>query len=130
MPRFFNPKGNKYRARKTEYNGVTYDSMFEAAVAARLDSQCEAGVVQSYDRQVTVKVTAFDAQGKEHLLCTHRVDFLMHMPDGRKILLEAKGVQTPLYKQKLKLLKTFYLPFHDYEYQIVTQDTLLLLNRS
>ena len=75
-------------------------------------------------------MTAFDAQGKEHLLCTLRVDFVMYMPDGRKVLLEAKGMRTPLYNLKRKMLETFYLPHHDCEYQMVTKDTLLLLNRS
>lgn len=130
MPRFHSQRRNKFNAKKTEYNGVTYDSQFEAQVAARLDHQCQAGVIRSYDRQETVRVTAFDAQGKEHLLCTLRVDFVMYMPDGRKVLLEAKGMRTPLYNLKRKMLETFYLPHNNCEYQMVTKDTLLLLNRS
>ena len=124
-------KRNKYNAAKTVYNGVKYDSKFEAAVAARLDHDVQAGVILAYDRQVPVKITAFDAHGKEHLLCTHRVDFRMHNADGSFTLLEAKGFQTAEWKRKYKWLKLFWLPNHaDHDYQLITEETFYSLNRS
>jgi hypothetical protein len=43
---------NKYNAKKTIYNGITFDSKKEAEFAMYLDSEQQAGRIHGYNRQV------------------------------------------------------------------------------
>lgn len=67
----------KYNARRCFYNGVYYDSTFEATYAMQLDWRKEAKDIRDWDLQYSVRI---EIEG-EHILTT-RVDFRVHENDG------------------------------------------------
>lgn len=114
--------GNKYGAKKTEFNGYRYDSKFEASVAEELELRKRAGDILDYEKQFKVEMWAYDQNGLKAMKKTHKVDFRVHLKDGSFELLEAKGVETSDYKDRRKWLETFWLPFNlDHIYTVVKQ---------
>jgi hypothetical protein len=89
----------KYRAKKTEYNGVLFDSKKEAAYCARLDLMKAAGKISYYLRQVP-----FDLPGG----VKYRVDFMEVWSDGRVRYVDVKGVRTQVYIMKKKQVEALY----------------------
>lgn len=114
--------GNKYGAKKTEFNGKKYDSKFEASVAQELELRKQAGDILDYDTQYKVEMWAYDQNGKAAMKKSHKVDFRIHHNDGSFELYEAKGVETSDYKDRRRWLETFWLPFNlDHTYTVVKQ---------
>src|SRR5690242_18445893 len=114
--------GNKYGAKKTEFNGYKYDSKFEASVAAELEIRKKAKDILDYDRQFKVEVWAHRPDGIPAFKITHKVDFRIHHKDGSYELLEAKGVETADYKMRRKFLENIWLPMNlDHTYTVVKQ---------
>lgn len=97
-------EGNKYGAKKTEYNGVTYDSKFEAEYAQTLDLRVKAGDILNYQRQVP-----FPLEVNGQFIGKYVMDFVVYHPDARIELVEIKGFETAVYKLKAKLLRAIYL---------------------
>ena len=93
MPR----KRNKYRAVRT--NG--YASKFEARVAGLLRSQLASG--QELLEQVPVKF----ACGAQYIC-----DFVVREGDIPVRYVEAKGLQTPVWRLKLRMLKHEHPEIH------------------
>ena len=113
---------SKYHAKRTEYNGQTYDSKFEAGVAHTLDIRLKAGEIAGWERQFKIECVPYDCHGNPVLPCkiSHKIDFRVHELDGSFTLLEAKGVETADYKLRRKWLENFWLPAHpDHVYQVV-----------
>lgn len=99
--------GNKYGARKTEYNGRLYHSKREAVYAMELDLRLHAKELISWEPQVTIRL---DVNG--HHICNYIVDFKLYYTDGRIELVEVKGAKTAVYNLKAKLLTAVYLAEH------------------
>ena len=78
---------SKYKAKRTEYQGILYDSKLEAAFASILDVFIQAGDVLSWTRQIPF-IIGMDEKGKAMI---HRVDFLIHYPDRTFEYVEVKG---------------------------------------
>jgi hypothetical protein len=110
---FFKP--NKYNAVKQTYNGYNYDSKLEARQAADLDLMKAGKAIKDWERQFVVEVTYNDKT-----LLRHKVDFRVHENDGSYTLLETKGIETPEWKLKRKILEIMWLPDHpDHVYKVV-----------
>ncbi len=90
-------------ARKSEYNGILYDSNFEAAYAQELDLRQKAKDIKGWERQVTL-----DLRVNDFLVCTYRIDFIIHHNDGTLEYVETKGWATPLWRLKWKLFEALY----------------------
>jgi hypothetical protein len=109
-------------AKSAEYNGRRYDSKFEAGVAMDLDLRLRAGEIKDWEPQFKAEMWAYDANGKKAMKKTHKIDFRIHNHDGSFTLLEAKGWESPDYKERRKWLQTFWLPINlDHDYQVVYQ---------
>ena len=114
----------KYGNNKTEYNGRTYDSKFEAGVARDLDLMVRAGEIKTWEPQFKIECIPYNHAGDPVPKCkvTHKVDFRVHNHDGTFTLIEAKGFETDDYKMRRKWLESFWLPAHpDHDYQVVYQ---------
>ena len=114
----------KYNSKKTEYNGVTYDSAFEASVAMDLDIMLKAKLIADWERQYKVECMPYNVHGEPVSKCkvTHKVDFRVHELDGSYKLVEAKGFETQDYKMRRKWLLNFWLPAHpDHTYEVIKQ---------
>ena len=101
---------SKYFNRKTDYNGIKYDSRKDAAFAQSLDLQMHArgpDRVESWERQVR-----FPVHVNDRLVCTYVCDFLVRYADGRKELVEVKGVWTDVARLKRKLFEATFLADH------------------
>lgn len=92
---------NKYGAKKTEYNGVVYDSIGEAGYAKQLDMLMKAKDpnerVARWERQVTVPLKAYGVT-----ISYYRIDFVVHMANGIKKYVEYKGFPTDAWRHKWK----------------------------
>lgn len=113
---------NKYGAKKCEYNGYIYDSKFEASIAELLDWRLKAKEILGWERQFKVEMQAYDHTGKPVLSKSHKVDFRVSELDGSFTLIEAKGFETPDYKERRKWLEKLWLPQNlDHKYEVVKQ---------
>lgn len=113
---------SKYGAKRTEYNGIIYDSKFEASVAQELDMRKAAGEIAGWERQYRVEIPIYNKAGDVVHTVKHKVDFRLHLHDGSYELLEAKGLELSDYKQRRRLLEMIWLPEHlDHTYTVVKQ---------
>lgn len=114
--------GNKFGAKRTEYNGRHYDSKYEAGVAGELDLRLKAGDIKAIDPQYRVGVWCYRENGLKAFKVSHKVDFRVTNNDDSYTLVEAKGVETPDYKWRRKFLEEIFLPDNpDYTYEVVMQ---------
>lgn len=106
---------HKYNAKSCYYKGINYDSTMEANYAAELDRRVMAKDILAWERQVPVSIYV-----NGYHICTNKVDFLIHHKDKSKELVEVKGMETPDYRIKKKLIEAVYLVEHpDTTYTIV-----------
>jgi hypothetical protein len=103
---------SKYNARRTEYDGRKYDSKLEAGLAHELDMRRRIGEIREIKPQHT-----FELRVNGHLVCRHRVDFLVTMPDGSLKVYEAKGWATEDWRIKREL---FLATHPEIPYEVVT----------
>lgn len=89
----------KFNAVPTEYKGVRFASKREAAYCAKLDALKSGGVVSYYLTQVPIRLPGG---------VTYRVDFLVFYSDGRVEYVDVKGMRTPVYKLKKKMVEELY----------------------
>ncbi|MAT38898.1 MAG: hypothetical protein CL946_04770 [Ectothiorhodospiraceae bacterium] len=118
----YTQKYSKYRAKRTEYNGIKYDSKFEAGVAQELDIRLAAGEIKDWERQFKVECIPYNKYGDPlpRLKVTHKIDFRIHHHDGSYELLEAKGCETTDWRRRVKWLEDVWLPEHpDHIYTVV-----------
>lgn len=102
----------KYKAKRTEYNGLVYASKFEADVAKQLDLRLASGEFSKIEAQFRVPLYIYLANGKPTTLFTYVCDFRCERPDGTYLLVEAKGFKTNVYRIKRKILELVWLPDH------------------
>lgn len=95
-------KKNKYNARRTEYEGVMYDSRKEAFYAAKLDLRINAGEVESWERQYPIEL---ESNGEK--VGTYYIDFKVVLADGSIEYHEVKGKETSLWRLKWKMAKAY-----------------------
>lgn len=81
------------------YNGVLYASKAEAEDAIGLDLLLKAKAIRKWERQTPL---LFAVKGV--VVFRHYVDFKVTGLDGSIRYIERKGVETPIYKLKMKLL--------------------------
>lgn len=111
-------RGNKYGAKQTEYAGTLYASAREAAYAAELDARMRAGHVRNWLR-CSLPIVLVDA-GRKSERITYLPDFYVLFPDMTTEYVEVKGLETPVWKLKLKLYRAFGPP--DVPLRIVYKD--------
>ena len=103
---------NKYRARKTVIDGITFDSGIEARRNGELKLLERAGLIRNLERQVDFQL---DVNGTK--VCKMVVDHTYF--EGNKRVLEevkSKPTKTPVYRLKVRILKALYpgIDFREY----------------
>lgn len=100
-------KGNKYGSKKTEYNGVFYDSKREANFAAHLDNLKHA--VDPKEKVIDVKrQVPYPIQINNQHICKYLADFVVVYGDGRTEVIDVKGFKTEVYRLKKKMVEAQY----------------------
>lgn len=116
--------GNKYGAKRTEFNGRKYDSKFEAGVAQDLELRLKSGEITEIEPQYKLEMWAYRENGLPAFKVSHKVDFRVANKDGSYELVEAKGVETADYKMRRKFLENIWLPDHpDHTYTVIKQSS-------
>src|SRR5262249_11763980 len=93
---------SKYRAVKTEFDGIVFDSKKEARRWGELLLLHKAKVIRGLDRQVPFAVTLTG-----HKICAYKADF-MYFENGKRVIEDAKGFRTAVYRLKKKLVEAMY----------------------
>ena len=98
-------KKNKYNARKTMVCGHTFDSKREAEWYMMLREKLRLGEIKHLECQPTYTLLegVRDNQGKPQKPITYTPDFLVEYDDGRREVIEVKGVKTRDYVLRKKL---------------------------
>lgn len=97
-------QANKYGAKKTTYNGRSYDSKGEAGLAAEIDLLVKAKEVIQVEPQKTFGL--YGRNGKR--ICNHRVDFFLTFADSHEEAWEYKGFATEIWRLKRTLFEDNY----------------------
>ncbi|MBI5402470.1 MAG: DUF1064 domain-containing protein [Ignavibacteriae bacterium] len=98
------------------YNGFQYDSGFEASYAQELDLRIKAKDIKSYERQVTLELIV-----NGYIVCTYRIDFIIHHKDGTLEYIECKGYATDYWRLKWKLFEALYSNLPNTKLTIIQQ---------
>ena len=93
---------NKYRARKTEVDGIVFDSAKEARRYGQLKLMLKAGVIAELERQRPYELTVNGVK-----VATYRADFV-YRENGAPVVEDVKGFRTPEYKLKAKLMRAVH----------------------
>lgn len=98
-------KRAKYGAKKTELDGVAYDSKAEANYAAMLKLRERAGEVAGVQiqRPFPILINGLSVGVYKADFC-----FIDHKEDGRLRIIDVKGFDTPLSRFKRKCVEAFY----------------------
>ena len=98
-------KPNKYHARKTTVYGRTFDSKREAEWYMMLREKQRLGKIKHIECQPTYTLLEGfrDNQGKQQKPISYTPDFLVEYDDGRREVIEVKGVRTRDYLLRKKL---------------------------
>lgn len=93
-------KKSKYNNQKTEVDGILFDSKKEAARFGELKLLLKAGIIGLLERQVTYELGN---------IARYIADFrYIDVKTGETIVEDVKGVKTPVYKLKKKMMKSMY----------------------
>lgn len=99
---------SKYNAHKTSLDGIRFDSKKEADYYAELKMLEKAGAIKSLNLQPRFTIQEpFVYRGKKYRKIEYVADFEF-MENGKRVVVDVKGVRTPVYKLKLKLFLKRY----------------------
>lgn len=93
---------NKYKAIKTEVDGVKFDSRKEARRYQDLKLMEKSGAISELTLQPNFRI---EFNGVK--ICDYRADF-KYIENGKEIFEDSKGMKTPVYKLKKKLVFALY----------------------
>lgn len=93
---------NKYGARKTTVDGITFDSKHEAEVWCELKLMQRAGIIRDLERQVRYEIIP---KTDKFRAAYYIADFRYYDNETEKtVVMDAKGVRTKEYALKKKLM--------------------------
>ena len=97
-------QGNKYHSKKTVVDGIQFDSAKEAKRYIKLRNMQEAGEIDGLRLQVPFELLpSFECEGVKYRGMKYIADFVYYH-NGVRVVEDVKGVKTPEYKLKKKLM--------------------------
>jgi hypothetical protein len=101
----------KYNAKRTEIDGIAFDSMIEGEYYRHLKKQQEEGKIKEFELQpIFTLQEGFRKNGKYIRPILYIADFKVYMNDGTAQIIDVKGYETADFKIKRKLFEKKY-PF-------------------
>jgi len=94
---------SKYKNVITTVDNIRFSSKKEATYYGKLKLLIKSGHVLSFERQVRYKLIV-----NGQLICTYVSDFDVIWRDSGLKVTDVKGVQTPIFKIKAKLMKAIH----------------------
>jgi len=99
---------SKYKAQKTYFDGIRFDSKAEAKRYQKLKTAQDTGLISDLELQPEYEILpAYRKNGKAVRRMVYRADF-RYQVDGMTIVEDVKGVETEAFKIKKKLVEYFY----------------------
>ena len=98
------PKRHKYGAKATTVDGIRFASKKEAQRYAELKILAKAREINGLELQPALPVQAPNGT----LIFTYKADFSYWTKDGRRVIEDVKGVRTPVYQLKKKVIEALY----------------------
>lgn len=99
---------SKYHAQKTVVDGITFDSIKEAARYKQLQGMERNGYISDLELQVRYRlIPTQKGVLRTERPCDYIADF-RYVRDGEIVIEDTKGVRTPEYIIKRKLMKMVY----------------------
>ena len=99
------PKKSKYGAVKTEVDGITFASKHEASRYLELRLLEQAGEITNLRLQVPYILFPKNKHGRA---LKYIADFTYNDGNGQLIVEDAKGVKTPVYRLKRRMMAEIY----------------------
>lgn len=99
------PKKSKYGAVKTEVDGIMFDSKREASRYQELRLLEQAGEITNLRLQVPYILFPKNKHGRA---LKYIADFTYNDGNGQLIVEDAKGVKTPVYRLKRRMMAEIY----------------------
>jgi hypothetical protein len=90
---------NKYCAVKTEVDNIVFHSKREANRYSELKLLVRAGIIHDLELQVWFPLVVNNVK-----IATYLADFAYRDIDDRVVVEDSKGIRTPVYKLKAKLM--------------------------
>jgi len=97
---------SKYFAKKTEYDGIVFDSKLEAARYKILKRYQEAGEITDLEVQIDFPCV-ITVEGEDKKICSYVADF-RYKRDGKVVVEDTKGIITQVFTLKKKLVEALY----------------------
>jgi len=108
-------KMNKYRNKKVKVSGLTFDSKREYQRWRSLLFMEKSGLIEDLKRQVSFDlIPTLKYNGKTLRKIIYKADFT-YFENGKLIVEDSKGFQTPEFKIKHRL---FLIKYPDHEFRI------------
>ena len=93
----------KYRNKKTEIDGIMFDSKKEGTRYLDLKLLENLGEIKNLELQPKFEFIINDIK-----ICSYRADFRYKDKDGNEIVEDVKGYKTSMYNLKKKLMLAFH----------------------
>lgn len=94
---------SKYHNIKRDVDGIEFDSIAEANRYGDLKLLVKAGIIHNLELQ---KPYSIEINGVK--ICKYIADFSYISQDGKAVVEDVKGVRTPVYRLKCKLMLAVY----------------------
>lgn len=99
---------NKYGAKKTVIDGITFASKAEASRYMVLRMLANGQTITDLRMQVAFELAPSTViQGRKRPPIRYMADFV-YMQDGKRVVEDVKGMRTPVYKLKRHLMATVH----------------------
>ena len=100
---------SKYRNRKCEWNGMTFDSIRERDRYIELEFMQRSGEISELNRQQKFLLIPdqMDNGKVVEKACHYIADFTYYDKDGKYIVEDVKGIRTKEYRLKRKMMMWF-----------------------
>lgn len=100
---------SKYGAVKTTVDGIVFDSKAEAGRYSYLKALERTGHISALGLQPEYPIVVNRLDGERALIAHYRADFeYVHVATGRHVVEDVKGMKTPVYRLKKKLVEALY----------------------
>ena len=98
-------RNSKYNAKKTETDGIKFDSALEGKYYLHIKQLQESGEVTRFDMQPSFILQGgfIDDYGVKHHPIKYVADFLVYYKDKPPVVVDVKGLLTSDFKLKRKL---------------------------
>lgn len=98
---------NKYRAKKTEVDENVFHSKKEAKRYVELKEMILCNKIDTLELQPSFSMYVINEKGNKCIVGKYIADFA-YMQDGKRVIEDVKGMRTPIYRLKKKIVEALY----------------------